>query len=130
MTAEIETSVRVTRAAAKRKAMAIDEDRVSKKRVVLGELRNASNVTVLTNLNQKRETQKPKKSLGVGANQIKLAPVTQTLESRSDIDSRSDDPQMCGPYVGDIYEYLREMEVMNLIFLIALSFFNFDMNLI
>ncbi|KAL1222419.1 Cyclin-A3-2 [Cardamine amara subsp. amara] len=106
---EMESCVRITRAAAKRKAMAIDEDRVSKKRVVLGELRNVSNVSVLTNLNQKRETRKPKKSLG--ANLIKSSPVVQTLESSSDIDSRSDDPQMCGPYVEDIYEYLREMEV-------------------
>lgn len=109
---EQEICVRVTRAAAKRKAMGIDEDRVSKKRVVLGELLNVSNVNVLANLNQKKETQKPKKSLRPPpAKQIKSAPVVIDLDSESDIDSRSDDPQMCGPYVRDIYEYLRELEV-------------------
>ncbi|XP_010479118.1 PREDICTED: cyclin-A3-2-like [Camelina sativa] len=108
-----EICVRITRAAAKRKAsMGMDEDRVSKKRVVLGELLNGSNVNVLANLNQIRETQKPKKSLRPPSNQIKkTAPVVVDLESQPDIDSRSDDPQMCGPYVGDIYQYLRELEV-------------------
>lgn len=109
---ETETCGRITRAAAKRKAsMGIEEDRVNKKRVALGELLNVSNVNVLTNLNQKRVTQKPKKSLKAPAKQIKTAPLVIDLDLESDIDSRSDDPQMCGPYVRDIYEYLREMEV-------------------
>ncbi|AEC05431.1 hypothetical protein AT2G01310 [Arabidopsis thaliana] len=51
---EQEIWVRVTRAAAKRKAstaMGIDEDRLNKKRVFLGELLNVSNVNLLSNLN-------------------------------------------------------------------------------
>ena len=88
--------------------MATEEERVTKKRVVLGELLNLSNVT---NLNQKREIVKPTKSLG--AKQRKAAPVAlAAVEFRSDIDARSDDPKMCGPYVSDIYDYLREMEVL------------------
>lgn len=103
----------MTRAAAKRKAsmaMATDEERVSKKRVVLGELLN------VPNLNQKRVTQKPQKAVRVLTKQIKTVPVVVVPEDAAavaagDIDARSDDPQMCGPYVTDIYEYLREMEV-------------------
>ena len=98
---EKEICVRMTRAAAKRKAMATEEERVTKKRVVLGELPNVAN------LNQKRVIPQPTKSLVAPAKQRKTAPV----ESGSDIDARSDDPKMCGPYVSDIYEYLREIEV-------------------
>ncbi|KAL0723137.1 hypothetical protein Bca4012_037736 [Brassica carinata] len=101
---EKEICVRMTRAAAKRKAMATEEERVTKKRVVLGDLPN------VTNLNQKRVIPKPTKSLGAPAKQRKTAPVV----SGSDIYARSDDPKMCGPYVSDIYEYLREMEVPHL----------------
>ncbi|CAF2053955.1 unnamed protein product [Brassica oleracea var. botrytis] len=101
-----EICVRVTRAAAKRKAMATEEERVTKKRVVLGELPNLSNVT---NLNQKREVAKPTKSLG--AKQRKAAAPPVALAATDDIDARSDDPKMCGPYVSDIYDYLRDMEV-------------------
>uniref|UniRef100_A0A1J3K6R0 Cyclin-A3-2 n=3 Tax=Noccaea caerulescens TaxID=107243 RepID=A0A1J3K6R0_NOCCA len=109
---EQETSVRMTRAAAKRKAMATEDERISKKRVVLGELTNLSNVAVLTNLNQKRVIPKPKESVKAPAKQRKTAPVAvAAVESGCDIDARSDDPKMCGPYVTDIYEYLREMEV-------------------
>lgn len=94
--------MRVTRAAAKRKAMATEEERLTKKRVVLGELPNLSNVA---NLNHKREIAKPAKLR-------KRAPVAlASVEFGSDIDARSDDPKMCGPYVSDIYHYLREMEV-------------------
>ncbi|KAJ0229433.1 Cyclin-A3-4 [Hirschfeldia incana] len=102
--AEKEICVRMTRAATKRKAMATEEEeeRFTKKRVVLGELPNVSN------LNRKRVIPKPAtKTLAAPAKQRKNPPV----ESRSDIDARSDDPKMCGPYVSDIYDYLREMEV-------------------
>ncbi|KAF8095163.1 hypothetical protein N665_0339s0033 [Sinapis alba] len=98
---EKEICVRMMRAAAKRKAMASEEERITKKRVVLGELPNVAN------LNQKRVIPEPTRSLGAPAKQRKSAPVV----SGSDIDARSDDPKMCGPYVSDIYEYLREMEV-------------------
>ncbi|VYS48346.1 unnamed protein product [Arabidopsis thaliana] len=41
----------------------------------------------------------------------KLLAFQENIQSGSDIDARSDDPQMCGLYVSDIYEYLRELEV-------------------
>lgn len=98
--AEKEICVRMTRAAAKRKAMATEEEeRFTKKRVVLGELPNVSN------LNRKRVIPKPSKTL------VPPPKTTAPVESGSDIDARSDDPKMCGPYVSDIYDYLRQMEV-------------------
>ncbi|XP_010549257.1 PREDICTED: putative cyclin-A3-1 isoform X2 [Tarenaya hassleriana] len=116
--AEKEISGRMTRAAAKRKATmaaAKDDERASKKRVVLGELPNMSNVPVPVN---PKPTQKPKRDLRAYAKQRKTASVSDTakdstaaVESSVDIDARTDDPQMCGPYVSDIYEYLRQLEV-------------------
>ncbi|CAE5959537.1 unnamed protein product [Arabidopsis arenosa] len=41
----------------------------------------------------------------------RLLAMQENIQSGSDIDSRSDDPQMCGLYVSDIYEYLHELEV-------------------
>ncbi|KAL0826105.1 hypothetical protein Bca101_049782 [Brassica carinata] len=55
-----------------------------KKRVVLGELLNLCK--------KKSNSNVPK-------------------ESKSDIDTRSDDPQMCAPYVTGIFVYLRQLEV-------------------
>ncbi|KAL1200928.1 Cyclin-A3-4 [Cardamine amara subsp. amara] len=113
--AENQNYTRMTRAAAKRKAssMAVDEDTVpvsSKKRVVLGELSNMSNViAVPVKPNKDKEIQKP---INVAKKQqIKkaLIPVT-VLEPSVDFELRSVDPQMCGPYVNDICAYLREME--------------------
>ncbi|CAA7048008.1 unnamed protein product [Microthlaspi erraticum] len=105
----------MTRAAAKRKAMATEEDeRANKKRVVLGELINSSNVTILPNLNKRIQISRPIETVTPPAKLRKSAPVAlavPAVESGSDIDARSDDPQMCGPYVADIYEYLRELEV-------------------
>ncbi|XP_010540385.1 PREDICTED: putative cyclin-A3-1 isoform X2 [Tarenaya hassleriana] len=116
--AEKENSGRMTRAAAKRKATmtaATDEKRASKKRVVLGELPNASNVGVPVNPEQ---TQKLKRTVKASTRKRKPATVSETakvsetaVESSVDIDARTDDPQMCGPYVSDIYEYIRQMEV-------------------
>lgn len=104
---EKEICLRMTRAAVKRKSTATEDERVTKKRVVLGELPNLSNISVLSNFNQ---IPKPAKSLG--ALLRKTAPVAlAAVEFGSDIDARSDDPKMCGPYVSDIYEYLRQMEV-------------------
>ncbi|ESQ30898.1 hypothetical protein EUTSA_v10011575mg [Eutrema salsugineum] len=114
--AENQNCARMTRAAAKRKAssMAMDEDpTASKKRVVLGELPNISNVAV-----QLRETTvKPSKPTvnNAAKKQTKkaAAPMTPTVAVPApsvDFESGSVDPQMCGPYVSDISAYLREME--------------------
>ncbi|CAN8302790.1 unnamed protein product [Cochlearia groenlandica] len=108
---EKEIFVRITRSAAKRKASVSEEEtRVTnkKKRVVLGELLN------LSNLNHTTQIQKPIKGF---SKQIKKPPAISpakdaavAIESGTDIDARSDDAQMCGPYVTDIYQYLRELE--------------------
>lgn len=102
--AENQNSTRMTRAAAKRKASATDENPVSKKRVVLGELPNISNVAAPLIPIQERETQKLKSTLIASKKKTKNAPTR-------DFESGSSDPQMCGPYVADICAYLREMEV-------------------
>ncbi|KAG5395328.1 hypothetical protein IGI04_025291 [Brassica rapa subsp. trilocularis] len=96
MSDDKENFVRMTRAATKRKAAMADEDRLSKKkkkRVVLGELPNLCN--------KQKQTTKP---LRVPKKQSKKT-------SKSDIDTRSDDPQMCAPYVTGIFVYLRQLEV-------------------
>ncbi|CAH8305626.1 unnamed protein product [Eruca vesicaria subsp. sativa] len=108
--AENQNSTRMTRAAAKRKGSTADENPVSKKkRVVLGELPNISNVAAPL---IPRETQKPKSTLIAPKKQTKNAPIppVPVLPQTVDFESRSVDPQMCGPYVADICAYLREME--------------------
>ncbi|VVA92767.1 unnamed protein product [Arabis nemorensis] len=116
---ENQNCARMTRAAAKRKASSMamsttDDDRVSKKRVVLGELPNMSNVLVpVMNPNQERETQKLKTIVNAAAKkQVKKALIpVPVVPPTVDFESRSvDDPQMCGPYATDICSYLREME--------------------
>ncbi|CAA7048012.1 unnamed protein product [Microthlaspi erraticum] len=114
--AENQNCSRMTRAAAKRKAsMALDEEPVvSKKRVVLGELPNMSNVVVQSKPNQEREILKPKPTVIAAKKPTKKAPAMMpsvaATEPSVDFESRSVDPQMCGPYVNDISTYLREME--------------------
>ncbi|CAJ1972742.1 unnamed protein product [Sphenostylis stenocarpa] len=82
-------ATRPQRQAKKRAAAAICEllGNAKKKRVVLGDLTNVSNDVAVSEI-QKRKKVKLKK-----------------------IDERSD-PRLCGPYVSDIYEYLRAMEVL------------------
>ncbi|XP_031267253.1 putative cyclin-A3-1 [Pistacia vera] len=112
--ADQENCVRLTRAARKRAALGnAEEQPPSKKRVVLGELPNLSNVVVSKNPSLKSEPQKPK---GKAKKKVKKALLPTTtknddVEGKVDIDAKSDDPQMCGPYVSDIYEYLHTMEV-------------------
>ncbi|KAJ0231888.1 Cyclin [Hirschfeldia incana] len=111
--AENQNSTRMTRAAAKRKASATDENPVTKKRVVLGELPNNSNVAPPLIPLQDRETHKPKSTLIAAKKQTKNPPIPHVplLPQTVDFESGSSDPQMCGPYVADICAYLREMEV-------------------
>ncbi|KAJ0087186.1 hypothetical protein Patl1_08869 [Pistacia atlantica] len=86
-----ENCAMVTRDAKKRAALGNAEKQPPKQRVALGELPNLSKPVVSKNPSVKSQPQKPK--------------------GKVDIDAKSDDPQMCGPYVSDIYEYLRTMEV-------------------
>lgn len=109
--ADQENCVRVTRAATKRAAaMAPLKDQpVLKKRVVLGELPNLSNVVVSVNKGSGGLTQKQKIKPKPKAKKSII--VKKDEASKGDIDGTSDDPQMCGPYASDIYEYLHKLEV-------------------
>jgi cyclin-A len=115
--ADKENCMRVTRLAKKRAAesmaVAAEQQRPSKKRVVLGELKNfSSNISSsrtkdLTSQPQKRQkyknTRKAKEGLEGRERKAEDAGI--------DVVSESDDPQMCVAYVSEIYEYLHRMEV-------------------
>ncbi|KDP41661.1 hypothetical protein JCGZ_16068 [Jatropha curcas] len=110
--ADTENCVRVTRAARKRAAAAIapaEEHPVQKKRVVLGELPNISNVVAPVNYSVGDVSQKQKNKVKPKSKKAIL--VNNEDVPKEDIDGRSEDPQMCGPYASDIYEYLHKMEV-------------------
>lgn len=110
--------LRVTRLAKKRAVESIavtsqQQQRASKKRVVLGELKNLSG-----NITQSLKYE-PKKQQKCG-HKRKLKKEEEAFEEKEkktveyaamDIDANSDDPQLCRDYVSDIYDYLHEMEV-------------------
>ncbi|OVA15930.1 Cyclin [Macleaya cordata] len=105
MGGEQENNVRITRAAKKRAAAALGSDQsiqlpATKKRVVLGELTNLTNVGANSRLDL-GGPQKPK-------NRLKKKE-KKTVE----IEAKLDDPQMCAPYASDIYDYLHSMELEN-----------------
>ncbi|XP_060199374.1 putative cyclin-A3-1 [Lycium barbarum] len=88
-------SGRVTRLAKKRAAEAMalkHQQRASKKRAVLGEIQN------LTNVGVKKQSKR----------KVKRAVASKTVE---EVNLNDDDPQMCKAYVSDIYDYLRKMEI-------------------
>ncbi|KAG5230834.1 cyclin A3.1 family protein [Salix suchowensis] len=103
---EKENCVRITRAAKKRAAvLASAEDQpLNKKRVVLGELPNLSNANVSVNeVHKQKAKAKSKSSKGTSTKKEGVF--------KEDVDGKPEDPQMCAPYVSDIYEYLHKMEV-------------------
>ncbi|XP_062098188.1 putative cyclin-A3-1 isoform X3 [Humulus lupulus] len=124
--AEQPQSVRVTRSANKRSAAAAslthdDGDRPSakiKKRVVLGELTNLSNV-VSSGVDPQKpkrvtKTKKLKKEVPTDAAAATTTTTDATGEEGNGNSNREptlDDPRMCVPYVSDIYAYLKEIEV-------------------
>ncbi|XP_039023950.1 putative cyclin-A3-1 [Hibiscus syriacus] len=119
--AQQESCIRVTRAASKKRvaqSAGLTEERVvTKKRVVLGELSNLSNVVVSGINVQRKENQKKhhqgklKAKTRVVKPALKVSKKESEHDKPADIDAKSEDPQMCGHYVSDIYEYLRQMEV-------------------
>ncbi|PON54230.1 Cyclin [Parasponia andersonii] len=107
--------VRITRLAKKRSAAEVavaaamaDDQLPNKKRVALGELRNLSNAIAPPDpsVGKPRRVTKTKKVK-------KAVPIeTTTKIAQNEADTTPlDDPQMCGPYVSDIYAYLQKMEV-------------------
>ena len=120
-----ENCLRATRWAKKRAAEAMADSKsqqkqpATKKRVVLGELQNSSNGPATTDLilerrNPKCRSKKVKKAVANAATTI-----TSTTQ---DMNVKSEDPQMCGAYISEIYQYLHDMEVSgSLLFLRLLS---------
>lgn len=121
-------SSRITRAAKKRAASSAagggggDQAPATKKRVVLGELPNLSNVLVEArgepNAKPLKTTarQPPKAGRGKVKKPAAAAEGAASLEPEDgdpkiDVEPASDDPQMCRAYVADIYEYLHKMEM-------------------
>ncbi|XP_057468954.1 putative cyclin-A3-1 [Actinidia eriantha] len=107
-----ENCSRVTRLARKRAAEAMadlesqQKQPATKKRVVLGDLQNSSNRPAIMNLgsdpNPKCRSKKKVKKAETDA--------ATTITTTQDIDVKSEDPQMCGAYVSEIYQYLHDME--------------------
>ncbi|KAM7517022.1 hypothetical protein LguiA_006605 [Lonicera macranthoides] len=107
--ADLENNVRVTRLAKKRAAAGPDSQQqpATKKRVVLGELPNNSNVPVTQELDSE-----PRKLKCRSKKKLKKAVTSNVKENAvDDSDTKSDDPQMCSAYISDIYEYLHNLEV-------------------
>jgi cyclin A len=96
-------------------ATAAEDQSAHKKRVVLGELPNLSNVVVSVNPNTGVEPLKPKCKSKTRAKSKGLttaaAKTTKDIDTELGIDGKSDDPQLCRAYASDIYEYLRKIEV-------------------
>lgn len=127
--AEQGRSLRITRAARKRAATATaageEQTHATKKRVVLGELPNLSNIVVKAEgeLNAKKpKNRQPKAVRGkvnksVPESTASNAPLSgpslesEDVDPKIDVEPASDDPQMCRAYVADIYEYLHKMEM-------------------
>lgn len=121
-----ENCMRVTRLSAKRRAAEALSDQpqqqppAKQKRVVLGEI--SSNVlgnSSLKSCSEPRTRARSRKSSKFSSSTLIPASEKTPEEdvvgppkvSNDDIDAVSNDPQMCGPYVTGIYEYLRNMEV-------------------
>lgn len=102
--AEQENCVRITRAAKKR-ALSAASGSPNKKRVVLGELPNLSNVVVPVNT---KPVTKPKAKKAITTT---LISTTKGSPTKVEIDDSYDDPQLCGAYAADIDDYLHKMEV-------------------
>lgn len=104
--AEEENCVRITRAAEKR-ALSAASGSPNKKRVVLGELPNLSNVVVPVNTKPVTKT-KPKAKKAVTTTLISR---TKGSPTKVVTDASYDDPQLCGAYASDIDDYLHKMEM-------------------
>ncbi|CAK9162515.1 unnamed protein product, partial [Ilex paraguariensis] len=111
--ADQENCARVTRLSKKRAAEAValgesQQPPANKKRVVLGEIKNLSNVVANQVQKVGSEPRKPR----CKSKKFKKAVTTTTVTEKIDeeINVKSDDPQMCAAYVSDIYEYLHNME--------------------
>ncbi|XP_009603340.1 putative cyclin-A3-1 [Nicotiana tabacum] len=115
--ADLENCGRVTRLAKKRAAEAMasqQQQQPSKKRVVLGEIQNFSNVGVSQIKGLDTQPKKPKSKQQQSKRKLKKAVTSKIVKEElnvDNVDANYDDPQMCSAYVSDIYDYLRKMEI-------------------
>ncbi|KAL6504336.1 putative cyclin-A3-1 [Orobanche gracilis] len=120
--ADQESCTRVTRLASRKRAaeeaLLAAEQSTKKKRVVLGEIQNflSSESVGLSKINQnEKENIKPKVKRNLKKGKVCAKEKKSSMGGKNDpgidLDGKSDDPQMCGAYVSDIYEYLRNMEM-------------------
>ncbi|KAK4428840.1 putative cyclin-A3-1 [Sesamum alatum] len=122
--ADQENCKRVTRLAVKKRAaeeamQQLQPQQSKKKRVVLGEIQNvlpSGNQGLDENQKLGVETEKqklkPKRNVRKGKVSVKVTKnAKEEKDSGIDLGVKSDDPQMCGTYVSDIYEYLHNMEM-------------------
>ena len=114
-TSENNSSARPQREAKKRAAAAISQihgNAAKKKRVVLGDVTNVSSSDVAVSVSKKPvQTHK----------NVKLEKPAAPVATLEKVEERHD-PQLCGPYVSDIYEYLRGMEVLTRVFFCSFFF--------
>lgn len=101
--------MRLTRLAArKRAAEEAMQHNIKRKRVVLGEIQNVlafdENLKIGVVIDEKKS--KGKRNVKKG-----IVCVKEENGSAIVVETESDDPQMCGAYASDIYDYLRNMEV-------------------
>ncbi|KAL0352094.1 UNVERIFIED_CONTAM: putative cyclin-A3-1 [Sesamum calycinum] len=119
-----ENCMRVTRLATKKRAaeeamQQLQPQQNKKKRVALGEIQNvlpSGNVGLDKNqklgFENEKQKLKPKRNVRKGKVSVKVTKNTkEEKDSGIDLGVKSDDPQMCGAYVSDIYEYLHNMEM-------------------
>lgn len=111
---------RLTRAAAKRAAVSasaaqsqpLDQPQAKRKRVALSELPTLSNAIIRPTPDLRAAPSKPRlKSKKEEDAEVSKVPPADLHAAATDIDSDVEDPQLCGHYAKDIYQYLRSMEV-------------------
>ncbi|XP_057489999.1 G2/mitotic-specific cyclin C13-1-like [Actinidia eriantha] len=109
-----ENCLRATRLAKKRAAEAMadsgsqQKQPATEKRVVLGELQNSSNGPATTDLVLERRNPKCRSKKKVKKAMANAA--TTITRTTQDMNVKSEDPQMCGAYISEIYQYLHDME--------------------
>ncbi|MCD7470774.1 hypothetical protein HAX54_010884 [Datura stramonium] len=111
--ADQENFVRVTRLAKKRAAEAMVQylQQPNKKRVVLGEIQDLSNVSI-NQIEEKVFGSEPLKPKTKQTIKRKVKRSVTEKEKEFDVDAKlDDDPQMCSAYASDIYDYLHQMEI-------------------
>lgn len=128
--ADQENCGRVTRLAAMKRAAEQPLQQSKNKRVVLGEIQN---VLTSQNLGLDGNWSGAEKKKSRAKRNVKREECEKGKESVKEdkgfdlnVEAKSEDPQMCGAYASEIYEYLHKMEV-NLI-LSCIMFLIFDSN--